>query len=96
MTDRSCPRYFLTAVPPGSDLKEPAETWAKEAWELWGAGSGQPIQTYVNYASGQPHETLESVYGYEPWRVDRLRGLKAKYDPYNRFRFYEPVEAKSG
>lgn len=84
----------MTAVPEGSDLKEPAETWAKEAFELW--REGLPPQTYVNYASGQPYETVESIYGYEPWRLDRLRKLKAKYDPHNSFRFYSPIVAQSG
>ena len=75
----------------GSDLKEPALTWAQEVRELW--RDGEPARTYVNYANGRSSESLESVYGYEPWRLSRLRGLKAKYDPYNRFRFYEPIVA---
>ena len=82
-------RFFLTVVPPGSDLLEVADTWGKEAWDLWNAG--QDPQVYVNYAIGHPYETLESIYGYEAWRLDRLRGLKAKYDPNNSFRFYVPI-----
>jgi hypothetical protein len=82
-------RYFLAAAPEGSALQEPAEVWAKEARELW-TGNAKP-QTYVNYASGRCYESLESVYGYEPWRLDRLRELKAKYDPHNNFRYYEPI-----
>jgi hypothetical protein len=27
----------------------------------------------------------------EPWRLERLRGLKQKYDPDNRFRFFAPI-----
>jgi hypothetical protein len=63
--------------------------WAREAWDLW--TEGQDAHSYVNYAIGQPYETVESVYGYEPWRLARLRALKAKYDPRNSFRFYVPI-----
>lgn len=52
-------------------------------------------QTYVNYAQGKDYETLQSVYGYEPWRLDKLRSLKAKYDPQNRFRYFEPIVSGS-
>ena len=54
--------------------------------------AGQPnrkVTTYLNYATGD--ESLESMYGYEPWRLQRLRDLKAKYDPKNRFRYYNPI-----
>ncbi|RYO84785.1 hypothetical protein DL766_006372 [Monosporascus sp. MC13-8B] len=84
--------FFSTPVPEGSDLLVPGQAWAKESWELLNAGepTRQPA-TYVNYATGNPYESLESIYGYEPWRLERLRGLKAKYDPYNRFRYYVPI-----
>ncbi len=55
--------------------------------------SGQPgrqLNAYVNYAFGD--ETQEMVYGYEPWRLERLRGLKKKYDPKGKFNFYEPIK----
>ena len=55
--------------------------------------SGQPgrqLNAYVNYAFGD--ETQEEVYGYEPWRLERLRALKKKYDPLGGFNFYEPIE----
>ncbi|ORY71065.1 uncharacterized protein BCR38DRAFT_415840 [Pseudomassariella vexata] len=83
---------FTTTVPEGSDLQEPAEAWAKEVWDLWNGGQPErKPQTYVNYALNHPYETLEAIYGYEPWRLERLRGLKAKYDPQNRFRYYVPI-----
>ncbi|KAF7960443.1 hypothetical protein EAE96_000124 [Botrytis aclada] len=81
--------YFLAAAAPGSSDQAPAKIWAQEARALW-IGNDKP-QTYVNYASGNSYESLKSVYGYEPWRLNRLRGLKAKYDPHNRFRYYEPI-----
>ena len=46
-------------------------------------------RAYVNYASGG--EPLESIYGQEPWRLERLKKLKREYDPQNRFRFYGPI-----
>ena len=52
-------------------------------------GSGQDrMFSYVNYALG--NEGPEAWYGYEGWRLERLRGLKDKYDPERRFNFYAP------
>lgn len=57
--------------------------------------------TYVNYAVGS--ETPEELYGYvttlrsrtqltrtrhEEWRISKLRALKEKYDPENRFGYF--------
>lgn len=47
------------------------------------------MHTYVNYAHGD--ETLQELYGYDPWRVARLTHLKDKYDPMGRFDFYAPI-----
>ncbi|KAJ4287028.1 hypothetical protein N0V88_007792 [Collariella sp. IMI 366227] len=69
-------------------------TLDKEA-ELWGdemataAFGGVPRRSYVNYAHGD--ESLEALYGYESWRQKKLRALKQKYDPENRFRFFNPI-----
>lgn len=51
--------------------------------------NGRPLSAYVNYAHGD--EPLEAVYGYEPWRLARLRKLKKRYDPDFKFRFYNPI-----
>ncbi|KAI5854502.1 hypothetical protein GGS23DRAFT_590635 [Durotheca rogersii] len=84
--------FFFAAVPQGSDLLAPAQAWARHAWDSWNAGEpGRRPATYVNYAAGLEYETLEAIYGYEPWRLDRLRKLKAKYDPTNSFRYYVPI-----
>jgi hypothetical protein len=53
-----------------------------------GLGS-TPFNAYVNYAFGD--ETVEQLYGHEKWRIDKLRALKAKYDPLNRFNYYAPI-----
>lgn len=59
--------------------------------DLMHAGQpGRRLNVYVNYAFGD--ETQEQVYGYEPWRLQRLRELKKKYDPQGRFNFYEPIK----
>ncbi|RWA04937.1 hypothetical protein EKO27_g10166 [Xylaria grammica] len=88
--------FFATAVPDGSDLLDAANQWAKESTDIWNAGQPdrQP-KTYVNYAMGHDYETLDSIYGYESWRLERLRSLKATYDPENRFRFYVPIVSDS-
>ncbi|KAF2641134.1 FAD-binding domain-containing protein [Massarina eburnea CBS 473.64] len=53
-------------------------------------GTGLKLNAYVNYARGD--ESVEAVYGYENWRLDKLRGLKQAYDPEGRFSFYAPIE----
>ena len=44
---------------------------------------------YTNYAYGD--ETVQQLYGYEPWRLQRLRTLKKRWDPRGRFNFYNPI-----
>ena len=82
---------FQTIIPPGnSSIEHAAWEWAKEVRAQWNDGQpGRPIDAYVNYANG--FEPVEQWYGHEAWRLERLRGLKAKYDPLNRFRFYNPI-----
>lgn len=50
---------------------------------------GQELHTYVNYAWGD--ESLQARYGYEPWRLQKLRELKTKYDPCGKFDFFNPI-----
>ncbi|KAI1468333.1 FAD-binding domain-containing protein [Daldinia caldariorum] len=82
---------FQTIVPDDDpSLAKDVQEWATEVRDQWNEGQpGRPIHAYVNYANG--FEPLEQVYGHEPWRLERLRNLKAKYDPYNRFRFFNPI-----
>ncbi len=71
-------------------LKDEARAWATETMDLWNGGQPQRLpNAYVNYASGL--EPVEWQYGHEPWRLERLRKLKAKYDPQNHFRYYNPI-----
>lgn len=45
--------------------------------------------TYVNYAIG--NEGLEELYGYEKWRLEKLKAAKRKWDAGNGFKFYAPI-----
>ncbi|XDG04741.1 hypothetical protein ABKA04_004356 [Annulohypoxylon sp. FPYF3050] len=82
--------YFDAIVEEGSGLDDFARQWGRETIDLWNAGQPQRKPTaYVNYAAG--YESLQAMYGYEPWRLERLRHLKAKYDPQNRFAYYNPI-----
>lgn len=57
---------------------------------MWNDGQpGRKPTTYVNYAFGT--EPLEQMYGHEPWRLEKLRSLKNKYDPFGRFNYYNPI-----
>ncbi|KAL8692768.1 MAG: hypothetical protein Q9218_002275 [Villophora microphyllina] len=51
---------------------------------------GHNVTAYLNYANGD--ESIEAMYGYESWRLDRLRELQEKYDPSNKFRFFNPFQ----
>lgn len=53
-----------------------------------GTGSAE-MNAYVNYVVGE--DTLEDWYGHEEWRIEKLKGLKAQYDPDHRFSFYAPI-----
>ena len=66
------------------------------AWEIGGRirsalleGTDAKLEAYVNYARGD--ESMEEIYGYEPWRLEKLRRLKKEYDPHGRFNFYAPI-----
>jgi hypothetical protein len=56
---------------------------------LLDGSESQKLRAYVNYAFGD--ETLPEMYGDEPWRLQKLRKLKKKYDPKGRFNFYAPI-----
>ncbi|KAK1239988.1 hypothetical protein MKX08_007430 [Trichoderma sp. CBMAI-0020] len=79
--------FILVATPPS--LVSFAQAWADETLALWRESEpGRRPTTYINYAVG--NEPLESIYGYGG-QVPKLRALKAKYDPQNKFRWYNPV-----
>jgi hypothetical protein len=45
--------------------------------------SSELLHSHVN-----GNEKLESLYGYELWRLQKSRALKNKYDPQRKFSFY--------
>ncbi|KAK3291714.1 uncharacterized protein B0H64DRAFT_329821 [Chaetomium fimeti] len=87
---------FDAVVPPNNPaLERAAWEWAKEVRDQWNGGQPtRPVNAYVNYANG--FETLEEKYGHESWRLRRLRGLKAKYDRDNKFRYFNPIVGRRG
>lgn len=56
---------------------------------LEGSEDPQHLRAYVNYAHGT--ESLQEMYGWEEWRLEKLRRLKAQWDPENRMRYYAPI-----
>ncbi|RFU76457.1 fad binding domain-containing [Trichoderma arundinaceum] len=79
--------FFSVVSPP--PLVKFSRAWADKTLAFWRAGqhSRRPA-TYLNYAVG--NEPLESIYGYDG-QLPRLRALKSKYDPLNKFRWYNPI-----
>ncbi|KAL8736007.1 MAG: hypothetical protein Q9166_000569 [cf. Caloplaca sp. 2 TL-2023] len=82
---------FAPIYPPSTANDAIASDFGNKARAIWHAGDtpGRNVTAYLNYANGD--ETLEARYGYESWRLERLRGLKKQYDPNNKFRFYNPI-----
>lgn len=52
----------------------------------------EDVHGYVNYANGMEKGGTKSWYGFDEWRLDRLRQLKREYDPERRFSFYAPID----
>ncbi|CAN9088500.1 unnamed protein product [Alternaria alternata] len=52
-------------------------------------GTNKTYEAYINYARGD--ETTEELYGYEAWRLEKLRRLKKEYDPFGKFNFFAPI-----
>ncbi|KAK4221486.1 hypothetical protein QBC38DRAFT_522121 [Podospora fimiseda] len=77
---------FFMAVAPTEGLKAAADSLGEKIWKLWDEGEGRKkLAVYVNYTIGKAFETLESVYGYDGWRLEKLKKLKRRYDPGNKF-----------
>lgn len=72
------------------EFEEHLDKWKTEFISKSGYGR---LQQYVNY--GNTTSTMkdppEALYGYEPWRLEKLRFLKRQYDPDNVFRWYQPL-----
>ncbi|RAH84361.1 FAD-binding domain-containing protein [Aspergillus japonicus CBS 114.51] len=80
----------MIAYLPALRLEEPASQLASGILDAMLDGQPDRVPTtYVNYAFG--HGSLESVYGYEEWRLKKLRSVKSEYDPDNKFSYYVPI-----
>ncbi|KAF2492995.1 FAD-binding domain-containing protein [Lophium mytilinum] len=79
----------------GNDTRTNADAYAygEQIRQTWfsGLAKDQTRHTYVNYANGV--EGFEQMYGYEPWRTKKLKGLKGAWDPKKTFEYYNPVPA---
>lgn len=72
------------------EVTEKAKALGTQMREILFKGSGQPNKrVYVNYAFG--NEGPLQWYGAETWRQDKLKSLKNKYDPKQKFSFYAPI-----
>lgn len=81
---------LVSYAPLDDELDEQAAELGTQLREILHQGSGRDeLHVYVNYAFGD--ETPQEWYGSEPWRQERLRSLKKKYDPEGRFSFYAPI-----
>lgn len=66
------------------------DTWLSEQQDKFIETSGYGrLQQYVNYGHGSK-DSPEALYGYEQWRLDKLRRLKKEYDPEGWFNGYQP------
>ncbi|EEA25328.1 hypothetical protein TMatcc_006448 [Talaromyces marneffei ATCC 18224] len=72
------------------ELDAKANEFGEKLRRIIFAASGQKeLHAYVNYASGG--ETRENLYGFEPWRLQKLEALKKKYDQEGKFNYYASV-----
>lgn len=84
---------MIMATPKSLEDRDPFEAhldhWKEQLTKVCGYGR---LQQYVNYGNttSTARDAPEAMYGYEPWRLQKLRQLKATYDPDNAFRFYQP------
>ncbi|KAL9009443.1 MAG: hypothetical protein Q9173_005533, partial [Seirophora scorigena] len=86
----SLPRAFSTQYLPSAANAAAATEYGRKARQLFLEGARpMRLHAYSNYANGD--ETLEQIYGHEPWRLEKLRRLKREWDPNGRFRFFNPI-----
>ncbi|ORY54706.1 uncharacterized protein BCR38DRAFT_403853 [Pseudomassariella vexata] len=81
---------MIFAADSGPERYEIAQNYAEKIREALVEGNSGVLHAYVNYAHG--NEELKSVYGYEEWRLEKLRRLKKEWDPEGKFGFYVPIE----
>lgn len=82
--------YLVYARKAGFD--DIAASYGNQIQKTLMLGSGQSLHAYVNYAHGD--ESMETLYGYESWRIRKLRNLKAEYDPPSSSQYYTPTSGE--
>ncbi|KAL9042186.1 MAG: hypothetical protein Q9214_003857 [Letrouitia sp. 1 TL-2023] len=81
---------YSMAYPPSAANDAVAAKYGRQGRQLFIDGEAPRLHNaYPNYAYGD--ETVQQLYGYEPWRLQRLRKLKEKWDPKGRFNFYNLI-----
>ncbi len=66
------------------------DTWLSKQQDAWIETSGYGrLQQYINYGHGSK-DPPQALYGYEPWRLEKLRAVKAELDPEGWFNGYQP------
>ncbi|KAI4136195.1 MAG: hypothetical protein LQ341_005794, partial [Variospora aurantia] len=82
---------FTVLYPPSPSNDAIALKYGPQARRIWAEGEtpARKLSVYTNFAFGT--EKLQEVYGYEPWRLERLLALKKEWDPRGRFAFYNPL-----
>ena len=69
--------------------KQAAHRWANRSWALvhrWGSG-----RVFPNFADPDLEGWADAYYG---GNLDRLRRVKARYDPGNDFRFHQSMPVR--
>lgn len=76
---------------PNGSIDTAAQEFVKNLRDYVLEGSDDPdhLRAYVNYANGD--ESLQEVYGWEEWRLEKLRKLKQRWDPKNKMCYYVPI-----
>ncbi|KAL9610448.1 MAG: hypothetical protein Q9167_004846 [Letrouitia subvulpina] len=70
-------------------LSQTVDAWTSAIRAQMDKTSGyDKLYVYQNYAHSEP---LQAIDGYEPWRLERLKQLKRKYDPRQMFSAYHPI-----
>ncbi|KAK6600158.1 6-hydroxy-D-nicotine oxidase 1 [Botrytis cinerea] len=77
---------------PDSNIDPIAKEFGEKRRKYLLDGSEDPehLRAYVNYTDGD--ESLQAIYGWETWRLEKLKKLKAQWDPKNAMRYYVPIE----
>ncbi|OQN99435.1 hypothetical protein B0A48_14412 [Cryoendolithus antarcticus] len=83
--------YTDPSILPG--IEAYGKAWRQQSIENSGWDDDK-LYVYPNYARGD--EPLDSLFGYEHWRIEKLRMLKKEYDPTDAFRGYHDVWSHPG